>query len=177
MLYDPNIHHRRSLRLHEFDYSEARAYFVTLVTQGRENLFGKIVSGTMRHNIVGECAGAVWKRLPQYFAVNLDAWVIMPNHLHGILVLQETYRTPDQKAGKGSMKGTQPGSLNAIIQNLKSVSTRRINVLRNSPGMPVWQRDYYEHIIRDEEDWARIADYIELNPVLWETDEENRPQM
>ena len=75
------------------------------------------------------------------------------------------------------MKGTQPGSLNAIIQNLKSVSTRRINVLRNSPGMPVWQRDYYEHIIRDEEDWARIADYIELNPVLWETDEENRPQM
>jgi len=88
MPYDPNIHHRRSLRLPEFDYSEARAYFVTLVTQGRENVFGEIVAGMMKLNLLGECAAAVWKRLPGYFSVHLDAWVVMPNHLHAILVLQ-----------------------------------------------------------------------------------------
>jgi len=177
MPYDPNIHHRRSLRLPEFDYSEARAYFVTLVTQGRENVFGEIVAGMMKLNLLGECAAAVWKRLPGYFSVHLDAWVVMPNHLHAILVLQETDHKSDRKVEHGAMKGTQPGSLNSIIQNFKSVSTRRINVLRNSPGRPVWQRDYYEHIIRNEDNWARITDYIELNPILWETDEENRPPM
>jgi putative transposase len=183
-----NDHHRQSIRLKGYDYSLAGAYFVTLTACQHNNLFGTITDSTVQLNLLGQCAAAIWQDIPHHFDVTLAEWVVMPDHLHGVLVLpdhregnriQQTNRDGKNQAGQpGSspyyhlqqkeITGTAPGSLSAIIQNYKSVSTRRINSLRCSRGEPVWQKNYYEHIIRSEEDWVRIAVYINGNPDAWE---------
>jgi putative transposase len=177
------IHNRHSIRLKGYDYRLEGAYFITMNIQNVANLMGEIVDGSVHRSLVGECAAAVLQTLPQHFPVTLGEWVIMPNHLHAILVLEgdsskgeasgmeitlkELKSLPDAsplKSIPSRPKGTKSGSLNAIIQNYKSVSTRRINFLRGSPGKTLWQRNYYEHIIRNDEEWARIAAYINNNP-------------
>jgi len=95
--YDPNRHHRRSIRLKNYDYSQAGAYFVTICTHGHIHLFGEVVDGEMRLNPFGEIVQAVWFDLPQHYGhVQLDAFVVMPNHVHGIIVL-----TADPVVGAG----------------------------------------------------------------------------
>ena len=189
--HNPPAHHRRSIRLKGYDYTLAGAYFVTLVTHGRENWFGEVVGGEMRLNHIGQCAAAVWQTLSNHFGLTLGEWVWMPNHMHGILILDDLV-DPGKGEASGDFidllspaplpdasplrpHGTAPGSLNAIIQNYKSVSTRRINTLRDSPGQPLWQRNYYEHIIRSADDWSRIHVYIQANPAQWEHDREFNP--
>jgi putative transposase len=121
-----------------------------------------------------------WARLPEYFDVWLDAWVVMPNHFHGIIVSKgqafakvrfDKERNPAANASSiPGPNGTKPGSLGAMVQNFKSVTSRKINQQRRTPGAPVWLRNYYEHIIRNEEDWQRIHDYILSNPSRWRED-------
>lgn len=168
--FDPKIHHRRSIRLKGYDYARDGAYFVTIVTWQREMLFGEVVDGVMVLNDMGEIVREEWERAPIVRPyIELGAYVVMPNHIHGILIFNvgATRRVAPTKTT------LQSGSLGAVIGQFKSIVTKRINTLHNSPGVPVWQRNYYDRIIRNEREMSRIWDYIEANPARWEKDEEN----
>ncbi len=157
-LYRPH-HNRRSIRLKGYDYSRAGAYFVTICAQNNgECLFGDIVGGEMVLNDAGRVVQAVWDDLPNhYVGVELDQYVIMPNHFHGIVVL-------------GGPVGPKRHGLPEIIRGFKTFSSRRINAMRRTPGTRVWQRNYYERIIRDDGSMHRIRKYIADNPLKWELD-------
>lgn len=178
----PRTHRRRSIRLQGYDYTQAGAYFITICTQDRACLFGDIVDGEMRLNPFGHIVLEEWQRTALVRPhVTLDAFVIMPNHIHGIIVINDdanpvgatrrvapTTMTPEiVRAGPAS------GSVGAIVGQFKSAATKRINALRGAPRAPVWQRNYYEHIIRDDESLNRIRQYIGQNPLRWDLDREN----
>lgn len=189
--FDPHHHHRRSIRLKGYDYTQAGAYFVTIVTHQRECLCGEINNGVLQLNPQGQRIAECWEALARHFPFpELDSYVIMPNHLHGIVVL--TRALIDERRGEAFAetsaqreasaqanasplppRGTKPGSLNAVIQNFKSVSTRKINQMQNTAGNIIWQRNYYEHIIHSEPELERIRAYIENNPAQWTHDTEN----
>ena len=250
MTYDPEKHHRRSIRLKGYDYTQPGAYFITICTQGRACLFGEIIDGEMHLNEAGQIVVQTWQDLPNHISnVQLDAFVVMPNHVHGIIIITDhaggigagfkparttmgsgsaagsvgagsvgagsvgagsepapTTIGPGPTAGPGSVAGSGPttgpgsvavvvgsgsvgsGSVGAgsepaptrsshglpeIVRQFKTFSARRINELRGTPGTPVWQRNYYEHIIRDESSLSRIRQYIAENPARWDADQEN----
>ena len=171
MKYDRARHHRRSIRLRDFDYAASASYFITLCTYQRECIFGKVVDDHIVLGPYGEIVREEWERSavvrPGFV---LDAFVIMPNHLHGIVAM-----TPTGSVGAHSCAPLQrqPRSLASFVAQFKATATRRINVTRHTPGAPVWQRNYYEHVIRDEDDYLRILPYIEDNPRRWSEDEYN----
>ena len=171
--YDPDRHHRRSVRLRGWGYAGPGAYFVTVCTMQRQYLFGEVVAGEMRFNAFGRLVDTVWQRLVQQMPrVDLDAFQVMPNHVHAIfriLDVELSERSVDPQLAQPSrhLAGHELGELGALIGNLKAVCTRRINRMRHSHGAPVWQRNYWEHIIRDEGEYARIRDYILTNPAHW----------
>ncbi|OQA16740.1 MAG: hypothetical protein BWY63_02644 [Chloroflexi bacterium ADurb.Bin360] len=194
LFYDPEIHHRRSIRLPGYDYSQAGAYFVTLCTQGRTPLFGGIVDGTMRLNEVGTMVQSVWQSMPDRFpSVIIDVYVIMPNHFHAIVIIDETVGATlvVAQADVATSEGAEPGpaladvaqngsgttpGLGNIVGAFKSITTvEYISGVRTLGWQPferrIWQRNYWEHIIRNEESYARIADYIVNNPANWKTDQ------
>ncbi|MTJ15880.1 transposase [Dolichospermum sp. UHCC 0299] len=281
MPYNSNIHHRRSIRLKGYDYTQQGAYFVTICTHQRNCLFGEIVDGEIKLNTNGEIARGSWLSIPRYFKnVELDEFVIMPNHLHGIIIIdssevvgealanqdfsqlfsevvgealanqdfsqlfsevvgealanqdfsqlfsevvgealanqdfsqlfsevagealadQDFSQSFSEVAGEAlanqdfsqqqnlssqcfaptvytgetvKINGTKPQSLAAITQNYKSVSTRQINRMNKAKGNVIWQRNYYEHIIRNEEALNNIREYIVNNPINWVKDQEN----
>jgi putative transposase len=193
-----NLHIRRSIRLAGYDYCLAGVYFVTMVSHGREEIFGEITDEEMRLNENGKIAEAGWEEIPGHFPmVELGEWVVMPNHVHGIIVINEIVgerheeirarhaspqrasplpvRPPQMERATHASppRGTPRGSIGAIVGSYKSAVSKRINQLRHTPGAPVWQRNYYDHIIRDEKDWERIHTYISANPAQWVRDEEN----
>ena len=168
--YNPDKHHRRSIRLRGYDYSQSGAYYITTCTHNRRCLFGKIADGEMRLNDVGQLVQRVWDGLPEHYPhVELDAFVMMPNHVHGIVVLTGTGLKPTPTAATRPMRQGLP----EIIRAFKTFSARRINDFRHTPGTPVWQRNYYEHIIRNEDALNRIRQYIADNPDNWAEDREN----
>ncbi len=186
MNYDPEKHHttgvlrsRRSIRLKGYDYAQAGAYFVTLCTQHRECLLGQIVDGTMQLSPLGNIVYECWHRMPEYFSgVELDEFVVMPNHIHGVIIIvgakhSQNYANASPLPEPHQPHGTESGSLGAIIQNYKSVSTRKINQLRGDKGLVIWQRNYYEHIVRDEDELNRVRGYITANPSQWLADRNN----
>ncbi len=170
MSYDPEINHRRSFRLREYDYSQPGAYFITICTHNREYLFGNVVDGKMVLNEFGKIVEQCWLETEKMRnGVIVDAFVIMPNHLHGIIVITDDYvgaycNTPLRVFRSPSK------TIGAIVRGFKSASTKRINQIRQTPGFPVWQRNYYEHIIRNEIELNRIRKYIIDNPLKWELD-------
>lgn len=204
MPYNPAIHNRHTIRLQGYDYTQSGAYFITICTDQKECIFGKIDSGSMHLSSLGEIAYYQWLQLPKRFTnIVLDSFVIMPNHIHGIIVIQKgrgeagdtryssqskisispasplhpdtnSLRTPLTNPGKlkepTQPNGTISGSIGAIVQNYKSLTTRKINMIQRTKNQSIWQSNYYEHIIRDENDYARIVDYIENNPHSWEDD-------
>jgi putative transposase len=185
--------HRRSIRLPEYDYAQPGAYFVTICTFGGECPFDDPV--------LRRVVEAVWLELPRHFPqLSHDAWVVMPNHFHGIPILSDArnvgamhspaglpqIEASHQMEGPSSTphlggnasppswpRGAPPGSLGAIIGNFKSVTARRINQIRNTPGLTVWQRNYYEHVIRSERALRAIREYITRNPERWQMDRYN----
>jgi len=171
MIFDPDVHHRRSIRLKDYDYSQPGAYFVTICAKGRECLFGHVIDGMMLPNDSGKIAVSCWHDLTTHYEyVGLDAFVVMPNHVHGIIIL----RHPDDGgAGLKPAPTLKRHGLPEIVRAFKTFSSRRINILRSSPGMPVWQRNYYEHVIRNEHDMHAVREYIVNNPAGWNKDEEN----
>jgi putative transposase len=266
MRYDPDRHHRRSIRLKGYDYSQPGAYFVTVCTADRECLFGEIVADEMQLNGAGAIVLAAWNDLPAHYThVRLDSFVIMPNHIHAVIILTDapvpvgagfkpapgdpatptdpatpagpvragfkparteptptvavptettpgaraptataptqpapgilapTAAVPPESVGAGFKPaptvtnatepveaGLKPAptvvrrhALPEIVRAFKTFSARRINELHDTPGVSVWQRNYYEHIIRNRSALARIRTYIETNPERWALDREN----
>ena len=181
MNYNPDIHHRRSIRIKGYDYSQEGAYYFTICSHQKQCLLGEIINGIMQPNIAGATVAAVWHNLPRHFPfLELDAFIIMPNHVHGIIVIAEQQNninnnqllTAQTNFQTSLPNGTKAGSLGAILQNFKSVSTRQVNRITRNSGT-IWQRNYYEQIIRDEQAYNNIRRYIIENPLTWEDDEEN----
>jgi len=235
MKYNPDIHHRRSIRLKGYDYTAGGYYFVTICTFQWECILGEVVKGEMRLNEYGEIVKHCWEEIPNHFKqVELDYNVVMPNHVHGIIIQMGTVGGTDTgTANVGTTdagathvgarhasplppqhasplppqhasplppqhasplppqhasplppqqpptrpKGPESNSLGAIIGSFKSAVTKRINKLRNTPGQIVWQRNYYERIIRNEKELYQIRQYIIDNPRKWELDRENSLNM
>jgi REP-associated tyrosine transposase len=171
MKFNPDRHHRRSIRLSGYDYTQPGAYFVTICTRQRECTLGVVQDQTVILSPSGQIAKQCWNALASHFLfLNLDAFVIMPNHLHGIIVITHSEQSKSETAipvRPSSPKGTQSDSLSAILQNFKSVSTRKINQVHQNRGATVWQRGYYERVIRDDTELSRIRQYIETNPNRW----------
>lgn len=178
--------HRHSLRFKDYDYTQAGAYFVTICTKNHQCIFGEIQQGRMQLNATGRLAAAQWQQLPNRFTdLDLGEWVVMPNHIHGILVItgmgEASLDIESGDAGYLSWDasplrpvGTMPGSLAAIIQNYKSISSRRISAQDEKLKGLIWQRNYYEHVIRNERELRAISEYIQTNPQNWQKDTEYR---
>jgi len=222
-------HRRRAMRLAEYDYRRAGAYFLTICAHDRQCMFGHITGGVMQLNPFGAVVREVWNELTRHYAyIELDAFVVMPNHVHGIIIFVDdvddvgaglkpahdraglrpapTGLAPVVCRGVGAglkparnragmkpahdraglrpahtertLNPTKPGrikrhGLPEIVRAFKSFSARRINEIRLSPAVPVWQRNYYEHVIRDVDSLNRIREYIVNNPARWADDKEN----
>ena len=179
MKYTTAIHHRRRdaqlcVSTIGYDYSLAGMYFVTICVQKHTCLFGEIVDGEMVLNDYGKIIQTVWDKLPQHYDnIQLDEFVIMPNHIHGIIVITGDAATVGagfKPAPTITATPTKHG-LPEIVRALKTFSARKINELRNLQGEKLWQRNYWEHIIRNEQSYQRIANYIINNPQNWNNDE------
>ena len=170
--FDPQRHHRRSIRLKGYDYASAGGYFITIVTYQRECLFGEIVNDEMVLSDYGKVAEECWRAIPDHFPnVELGAYVVMPNHVHGIII--KNVSVGAQHAAPLRNTNVTPNSIGAIVRSFKSAVTKRIHEINHLSGTTIWQRNYYEHVIRDADDHNRIHLYIESNPSMWETDTEN----
>ena len=178
MPYNPERHHRRSARLAAYDYATAGAYFITVCTWNRECLFGGIVGGEMRLNEYGDVVRACWGEIPEHVSqTKVDAFVVMPNYVHGVVWINRQGRGTACRAPTADRVGRfgRPvaGSLATIVRSFKAAVTKRVNDRRHGPGLPIWQRNYYEHVVRDEDELTRIRQYIADNPRAWDLDPEN----
>jgi putative transposase len=150
---------RRSLRLPGYDYSQAGAYFVTACTQNRLMLFGEVIDCDVRLNEMGTIVQQTWDDLPRhYHGIDLDAFIVMPNHVHGIIILAD--------------QSERRHAIPEIVRGFKTFSARRVNERVGKRGV-LWQRGYYEHVIRNEKALDRIRAYIANNPARWADDPEN----
>ncbi len=150
---------RKHMRLHEYDYSTSTAYFVTICAYRHQCLFGSYDDHSITLSNVGTVADITWKNLRGFFNIELDDYVIMPNHLHGILTINSETTTTDQ---------IKSPTLISIVQTFKSLTTKRVHALGFSGQ--IWQRSYYDRIIRDEDHLNAARDYIRNNPLGWELD-------
>ncbi|HEY1231741.1 MAG TPA: transposase [Candidatus Binatia bacterium] len=164
---------RRSIRLRDYDYAQAGMYFLTICSYRRQLLFGHVVDGVIKLNKLGEIVCDEWRESANIRCeLELDAFIVMPNHVHGIVGLKDlnivgaTGRSP-------SASGLDKHSLGALVAGFKSAVAMRVNRLRGTPKAPIWQRNYYEHVIRDEESLSCIREYIVSNPAQWDADPEN----
>jgi REP element-mobilizing transposase RayT len=186
MKYDPDKHHRQSIRLPAYNYSQPGAYFVTICAYQRQCIFGEIIDGQMRLNQYGAIVAETYQWLCQrYPYLHTDEWVVMPNHFHAIMVITDQPRVDTAKPCRGGSRtapttneqynanviNKQRKPLGRLIGAFKTVSTKKINILRDAPGTPLWQRNYYEHIIRNPDAMDKIRQYIINNPVLWNIDQ------
>lgn len=174
MKYDPDKHHRRSIRLRGYDYAQAGGYFVTIVTRDRACLFGEVVNGEMRLNDSGGLIHSVWDELPDHYpGVESDAFVVMPNHIHGVVMLVSDVGAgpcacPNKdKPESGQPQGVAPTmstiSLPDVVHRFKTLTTKRYIDGVKLLGWPpfagrLWQRNYYEHIVRGENELNRIRE-------------------
>lgn len=175
MEYDRDIHHRRSIRLSGYDYTQSGAYFVTICVDKRVCVFGALADGSLELNDAGRIARNTLSELPSRFSqISLDSFIVMPNHIHGIIFVGAQFIAPSDslphsREEAGAMNHAP--TLGEIIRAYKAVSARAIRC-----GGYVdfkWQRNYYEHIIRDEDSLNRIRQYILDNPIRWDSDREN----
>jgi putative transposase len=202
MKYDPKIHKRRTIRLKGFDYSGDGMYHIVIRTKNGVCVFGKVDVGEMKLSPSGEIAKKCWKEIPEHFRnVELDQYVVMPNHIHGIVVIKALVRAihespiPESSPGSGGspipeevFHTSPPESpipettlerrrmlIPKIVGRFKMNSAKEINGLQGTSGTPFWQRGYYEHVIREGKDLDRIRQYILDNPANW-TNDENFPE-
>ena len=175
---------RKSNRLQNYDYFQAGYYFVTICTQNRKELFGEIVDSQMVTNTAGEMVIKTWNELPKFYhGIQMDQFQIMPNHVHGIIVIvgdgpravpNEPRALPD-----GQPQGVVPTlSLSNVVHRFKTLATRLyVQGVHKKGWKPfnakLWQRSFYDHIIRDEQSLNDIREYIQNNPLDWELDENN----
>ena len=171
------------MRLEGWDYSWGWWYFVTIVVKDRTPALGNIAGEELHVSAFGNIVRETWLRIPkQYRAAELDEFVVMPNHVHGIIILSETsvgaihespLRTDIHDSHEDYVTRRRRMTLSKIIGWFKMKSAKEINLLRNMPGCRFWQRGYYDHIIRNDADLHRIRQYVTSNPLMWSFDEEN----
>ena len=167
---------RRSTRLQEYDYTQSGAYFVTMCAYRRLPLFGTIARGELSLTALGLLVEEEWQRTEALRPnVILDEFIVMPNHFHGIVLLVENPLPGTARRAPTAETFGRPviSSLPTIVRSFKSAVTRSMNELRSTPGQWVWQRNYYEHVIRDDRSLERIRDYISIDPPRWSLDREN----
>jgi putative transposase len=156
------------------DYSDPGVYFLTLCTHNRRPIFGKIVDHTIVLNQFGRIVWKVWQTLPdRYPQISIDAAIVMPDHFHGIVVIHEKVveiLTPSASLDNSNRNMRRKMTIPLIVGYLKMNSAKQINLLRNSQGAPVWQRNYYDQIIRDDRNCDTISEYIITNPERWGMD-------
>ncbi len=174
---------RKANRLKQYDYSQGCYYFVTLCIQDRVCLLGDIVNDQMILNNAGKLESN-WRKLPDYYGgIELDCWQVMPNHLHGVIILAEAGLSTNVGTGPRACPGQSQGvvptmSLSDIVGRFKSLTTNRyINGVKHHQWVPfnkkLWQRSFYDHVIRNNEDLNRIREYIQNNPLKWALDKDN----
>jgi REP element-mobilizing transposase RayT len=179
-------HRRRSIRLQGYDYASEGGYFITIIAHQRQPLFGEINDSKMHLNHIGKIAREEWFRTAEirsYIELYEDEFVIMPNHLHGIIWITDLVTgaysntplpLPPDITPREDRPFRSPGiGIGAIIRGYKSTVTRRINQLLNISPVPIWQRNYYEHIITTDREYEAIVEYIDDNPRNWLSDREN----
>ena len=167
--YDPNKHHRHSIRNPNWDYRSPGYYFVTICTYQRQNLF----ENQEFHDIAAHALGRVPEQAHARH-VKIDEWIVMPNHLHGILIIiRADILTSSETSSQTGLHNAESGSIGAIVGNFKSLMTRRINNLRPTPGGKVWPRGDYDRIIPNEQELNATRQYIQNNPLRWAEDREN----
>jgi putative transposase len=190
--YNPSVHHRRSIRLQGYDYSQAGLYFITICTHNRECWFGEIINKEMILNEAGKMADECWLNIPKHFPNTvLHEHVVMPNHIHGIIELKNKdiqvagddvasvvvpvdigVRVQDfeprREAPKNAYQKIIPRSIGSIVRGYKIGVTKFFR--DNTDIHKVWQRDFYENIIRNEQSYYRISQYIINNPRVWDDD-------
>ena len=194
MSIDPNLPNRQSIRLKDYDYSSQGSYFVTLVTQDRVHLFGHIENGKMNLNSVGKIVAEEWKNTIQIRPnITLGEFIIMPDHIHMIVTISSQIKNNDGQEWTHANPQGPSHTIGAIIRGFKGACTKKINLFLNSTGesqfareesqfapttesqfalsefnkTKIWQRNYYEHIIRNHIDYNRIEQYIIDNPSNW----------
>lgn len=166
MKYNADIHHRKSIRLKYYDYRSEGFYFITICCKNKECLFGQIINQQMHLNHLGNYVKQCWENIPTFFPqVRIDEFVIMPNHVHGIIEITEQVRG---KCNLPLQKGTSQ-TIGSIVRGFKAGVTSWAR--KNTDIFDIWQRNYYEHIIRDEKSYLQIYEYIQNNPILWEQDQ------
>ncbi|WP_439290922.1 transposase [Lonepinella koalarum] len=164
MQYNPNIHHRKTIRLQHYNYAAAGSYFITICCFENQPIFGKIINGEMILNENGKIAQQEWlNTVNKRKGIEIDEFIIMPNHMHGILnFINELSEFDDMiKPRFNSPKN----NLGSIIRGYKSSVSSKIGL-----GYSVWQRNYHEHIIRNEQSYNQIEEYIICNPIFWKKD-------
>jgi len=172
--HDERLMKRRSIRLKEYDYSQTGAYFLTICTYRRQCLLGTMVDGKVILSSIGTIVVEEWLRSAEIREeIELDAFVIMPNHLHGIVAMQRGEREIVSNCLKAQGRIMKPKTIGSFVSGFKAAATARVNELRGTPGKSLWQRNYYEHVIRSEKELNRIREYIENNPLRWHIDREN----
>ena len=213
MAYDPKIHHRRSIRLQGYDYPQNGAYFITLCAQDRKPIFGKIVNGEMQLSPFGVIVRDEWLKTSEMRKnIEMDEFIVMPNHFHGIIVIDDgdigrdaLPRVQDKEESTGTLDLLGTGTLDllstgtlqraptsaptreqfgkptsntipTIIRGFKAAVTKQINTIQINAGkynLPerIWQKNYYEHVIRNEVSLNKIREYIINNPLNWKEDD------
>jgi len=171
---------RQHLRLPEFDYRASYAYFVTICVRDRLCVFGNVANDQMVLSRRGIVARACWLDIPRHHAhVTLDRFIVMPNHVHGLLLFEgdppvvATPASPLPSTKLSRATGATSGSLGAVIGSYKSAVTRTINRLRPGAGAKLWQHNYYEHVVRNDFGLDRVREYVQMNPERWARDAEN----
>ncbi|WP_071516963.1 transposase [Geitlerinema sp. PCC 9228] len=189
MKYDPNIHKRRSIRLKGYDYSQPGAYFVTICINQGLLLLGKIKNGQLYLSEAGQMVHKVWNEIPiMYPGVETDAFVIMPNHIHGIIVLTENSNPPrsnfhtDNQSNHTEIAPMEKSmALGDVVHRFKSLTTTKYRYGVQDKNWPpfvkrLWQRNYYEVIVRNRHSLNKIREYINNNPLAWEQESEHWEQ-
>jgi putative transposase len=186
-MYFQNKYRIESTRLKDFDYSSNGYYFITICTKNRECIFREIINEKMQLSAIGEFVLNGWK---ESFDIRkelfCDEFVIMPNHIHGIVIIEnqnETYNSniivethgraslPERASLKHPHRMSK--SISSFVSGFKSAMTKYVNIFRHTPGMSLWQSRFYDHIIRDEKSLQKIRNYIVNNPINWQNDEMN----
>lgn len=189
MSYSPKVHHRQSIRLRGYDYSKSGWYFVTVCSYQRRKIFGEIINNQMLSSPAGKIAESCWRNIACYSPlINLHDFIVMPNHLHGIIQLvgapfiapnSETMLEEDMGQGTINQGAIKLGAINRaptvgeIVRRFKARCSWEINRTLQMQGVPVWQRNYHEHIIRNESALIAISDYVRTNPLRWIEDRYN----
>lgn len=176
MKYDPDKHHRKSIRLKDYDYSKNGYYFITICSKNREYLFGEIRRGTIfcALNQGGKIADQCWKEIAiHYENVIIDEFIIMPNHIHGIIIINNERVQDIEPPRRNQFQHIIPGSIGSIIRGFKIGVTKWFR--NNTDIHQIWQKGFYEHIIRNDDELNNIRKYIQDNPHKWE-EEKNNPE-